>query len=97
MLRSVGMTQTQVILMVLAESAQIGLIGGIFGIAFGIILSRIFMLAMTAMSGYKLEFILPPDRILIALAIALLVSQVAALFPAIRAARLRILEAIQYE
>ncbi|MFC1922961.1 FtsX-like permease family protein [Chloroflexota bacterium] len=97
MLRSVGMTRSQVVWMVLAESAQIGLIGGIFGIAFGIILSRIFMLAMTAMSGYKLDFILPPDRILIALGIALLVSQLAALFPAVRAARFRILEAIQYE
>ena len=97
MLRSVGMTRSQVILMVLAESAQIGLIGGIFGVIFGVILARIFMLAMTAMSGYKLDFILPPDRILIALVIALLVSQVAALLPAVRAARLRILEAIHYE
>jgi putative ABC transport system permease protein len=97
MLRSVGMTRTQVVFMVLAESAQIGLIGGIFGIAFGVVLARIFMLAMTAMSGYKLDFILPPDRILVALLIALAVSQVAALLPAIRASRLRILEAIQYE
>ncbi|MFL7890711.1 MAG: ABC transporter permease [Anaerolineales bacterium] len=97
MLRSVGMTRSQVIFMVLAESAQIGLIGGIFGVAFGLILARIFMLAMTAMSGYKLDFILPPDRILIALVIALVVSQVAALLPAIRAARLGILEAIHYE
>jgi putative ABC transport system permease protein len=97
MLRSVGMTRSQVILMILAESAQIGLIGGIFGVAFGMILARIFMLAMTAMSGYKLDFILPPDRILIALIIALVVSQVAALLPALRAARLRVLEAIQYE
>lgn len=97
MLRSVGMTRSQVIFMVLAESAQIGLIGGIFGVIFGVILAWIFMLAMTAMSGYRLDFILPPDRILIALVIAVLVSQVAALLPAIRAARLRILEAIQYE
>ena len=97
MLRSVGMTRTQVVFMILAESAQIGLIGGIFGITFGLILARIFMLAMTAMSGYKLDFILPPDRILVALLIALAVSQVAALLPAIRASRLRILEAIQYE
>ena len=67
MLRSVGMTRSQVVWMVLAESAQIGLIGGIFGITFGVILSWIFMLAMTAMSGYKLDFVLPPDRILIAL------------------------------
>ena len=97
MLRSVGMTRSQVIFMVLAESAQIGLIGGIFGVIFGVILAWIFMLAMTAMSGYRLDFILPPDRILIAIVIAVLVSQVAALLPAIRAARLRILEAIQYE
>jgi putative ABC transport system permease protein len=97
MLRSVGMTRSQVIFMVLAESAQIGLIGGIFGVIFGVILAWIFMLAMTAMSGYRLDFILPPDRILVALVIAVLVSQVAALLPAIRAARLRILEAIQYE
>jgi putative ABC transport system permease protein len=97
MLRSVGMTRSQVIFMVLAESAQIGLIGGIFGVVFGVILARIFMLAMTAMSGYKLDFILPPDRILIALVIALVVSQVAALLPAARAARLGILEAIHYE
>jgi putative ABC transport system permease protein len=97
MLRSVGMTRSQVIFMVLAESAQMGLIGGIFGVAFGLILARIFMLAMTAMSGYKLDFILPPDRIVIALVIALVVSQVAALLPAVRAARLGILEAIHYE
>ena len=97
MLRSVGMTRSQVIFMVLAESAQIGLIGGIFGVTFGLILARIFMLAMTAMSGYKLDFILPPDRIVIALVIALVVSQVAALLPAVRAARLGILEAIHYE
>jgi len=97
MLRGVGMTRGQLVSMILAEAALMGLIGGLLGIIFGIILSRIFMLAMTAMSGYDLTYVLPAGRIVIAVIIAFLVSQLAALFPAIRAARIRILDAIHYE
>ena len=97
MLRAVGMTRGQVIRMILAEAALMGLIGGALGVIFGIILSRIFMLAMTAMSGYSLTYVLPIERILMALIIAILISQIAAFFPALRAARIRVLEAIHYE
>ena len=97
MLRGVGMTRGQLVSMILAEAALMGLIGGLLGIIFGIILSRIFMLAMTAMSGYDLTYVLPAGRIVIAVIIAFLVSQLAALFPAMRAARIRILDAIHYE
>lgn len=97
MLRAVGMTRGQVVSMIMAEAALMGLIGGILGVIFGIILSRILMQAMTAMSGYVLEYILPPERVLIALIIALLVSQVAAFLPSLRASRIRVLEAIHYE
>jgi putative ABC transport system permease protein len=97
MLRGVGMTRFQVISMVMAEAALLGIIGGIIGLIFGLILSRIFMLAMTAMSGYSLTYVMPINRILWALLIAVLVSQLGAFFPALRAARIRILDAIQYE
>jgi putative ABC transport system permease protein len=97
MLRAVGMTRGQVVSMIMAEAALMGLIGGILGVIFGIILSRILMQAMTAMSGYVLEYILPPERVLVALIIALLVSQVAAFLPSLRASRIRVLEAIHYE
>ena len=97
MLRSVGMTRTQVVFMILAEAAIMGVIGGLLGVLFGIVLSRIFMLAMTAMSGYSLVYTLPMERILVALVIALIVSQIAAFLPAVRGSRIRILEAIQYE
>jgi putative ABC transport system permease protein len=97
MLRSVGMTRGQVIRMVLAEAAQIGLMGGLLGLIFGIILSRIFMLAMTTMSGYHLVYTLSVERVLVAVLVALLVSQVAAMLPAVRASRTPILDAIQYE
>jgi ABC-type lipoprotein release transport system permease subunit len=52
---------------------------------------------MTAMSGYKLTFVLPLAAIGVGWLIALVVSQLAALLPARRAARIQILEAIQYE
>ena len=97
MLRSVGMTRSQILFMILAEAGSMGILGGVLGLAFGVILARIFMLAMGAMSGYNLEFVLPLGRAVAAVLIALVVSQVAAVFPARKAARTKILEAIHYE
>lgn len=97
MLRSIGLTRRQTLVMVLAEALLMGLIGGLFGLAFGAVLTRIFLWSMTAMSGYKITFVLPLPAILIGLVIALVVSQLAALLPARRAARTQILQAIHYE
>lgn len=97
MLRSVGMTRSQVMRMILSEAALMGLIGGLMGLVFGVLLSRLFLTAMTSMSGYRITYVLPPDRMVMALVIALLTSQAAALFPTLRAARVRILEAVHYE
>jgi putative ABC transport system permease protein len=97
MLRGVGMTRSQVVAMVMAEAALMGLIGGILGLVFGVILSRVIMLGMTAMSGYQLTYLLPLSRVTLALFMALVISVIAALLPAQRAARVRILEAIHYE
>jgi putative ABC transport system permease protein len=97
MLRSVGMTQGQIVQMILAEAGVMGLIGGSLGVIFGTILARVLMLAMTAMSGYNLTYVLPVERILVAVGLAVLVSNLAALLPALRSARVRILDAIQYE
>ncbi len=97
MLRAVGMTRGQVVRMVLSEAALMGLIGGLMGLVFGVLLSRLFLSAMTFMSGYRLSYVLPLQNILAALLIAFLTSQMAALLPTLRASRTRILEAIQYE
>lgn len=97
MLRSIGMTRGQTLGMVLAESAVMGMIGGVLGLGFGVVLTRIFLWSMTAMSGYKVSFILPVEAVWIGLLIALVVSQFAAILPASRAARTKILEAIHYE
>jgi putative ABC transport system permease protein len=60
-------------------------------------LSRIFLLGVQGIAGYTLSYHLPPESLLISAAIALLVSQVAALYPAWKASRVQIVEAIQHE
>ena len=97
MLRSIGMSRGQVILMVLAEAGLMGVIGGVVGVIFGILLSRIFLLSMTAMSGYKLEFILPISRVIMGFLIAVIIAHIAAVFPANRAAKVDIMEAIHQD
>jgi putative ABC transport system permease protein len=97
MLRSIGLTRGQTLVMVLAESLLMGLIGGVLGLGFGILLTRIFLWSMTAMSGYKITFVMPVQAVIASLLIALVVSQLAAIFPARRAAHTRILDAIHYE
>jgi len=97
MLRSMGMTRFQVIRMILAEAGLLGIIGGILGLGFGILLTRIFLSAMGAMSGYDLEFVMPAKAMWLSVVVAILTSQIAALLPAIRASRTPVLTAIHYE
>jgi putative ABC transport system permease protein len=97
MLRSIGMTRYQVARMILAEAGMMGLVGAAFGLVFGLVLSRIFLSAMMAMSGYQLTYSMPIKGVLLNLAVALVICQLAAILPAIRAARVRVLRAIQYE
>jgi len=97
MLRAIGMTRGQIVKMVLAEAGLMGLFGGLLGLATGIILARILFYGMTAMSGYQLTFVMPIDGVLLTVAVAFVVSQIAAILPGRRAARIKILEAVHYE
>ena len=97
MLRAIGMQRGQVVGMILAEAALMGIIGGMLGLGAGIVQAWVFLKAMVSMSGYRLDFILPQAGVVVAVGIALIVSQIAAVFPAIRATRTHILDAIHYE
>ncbi|NOZ05452.1 MAG: ABC transporter permease [Chloroflexi bacterium] len=97
MLRSLGMTRRQVVRMILAEAGTMGIIGGIFGLTFGFFLSQVFVAGMNSSSGYELNWFFPTRPMIYGVIIALLVSQVAALYPAQRAARVNIVAAIKHE
>jgi len=83
--------------MILAESLMMGIIGGGLGLAFGLFLSWMLLTSLMSMMGYDLVYVVPVQGILIGILISLLVSQIAAIWPARRAAGINIVEAIQYE
>ena len=97
MLRSLGMTRAQIGKMILAEAGLMGIVGAVLGLAFGVLMSRSMLGSINQMAGFKLEYTMPVGGVLVSLVIALVVSQVAAFWPARRASQVRIIEAIQFE
>ena len=96
-LRGIGMTRSQVTLMILAEAGQISLLGAVLGVVFGYLLWRTYMVSILEKSGYSMVFKMPLEEILVVLLVVLVASQLTALIPAIRAARLSVQEAVRYE
>jgi putative ABC transport system permease protein len=92
MLRAIGMTRRQVRRMIRYESVITALIGAVIGIALGI--------ALAGLLAARIDFVafaVPVGSLLIFAAAAIVVGILAAIFPARRAARLNVLEALQYE
>jgi putative ABC transport system permease protein len=92
MLRAIGMTRRQVRRMVRHESVITALIGAAIGIALGIVLAALLIA--------RVDFIVlsvPIGQLVIFALAAIVVGIIAAIFPARRAARLNVLEALQYE
>jgi putative ABC transport system permease protein len=94
MLRAVGMTRRQVRRMVRHESVITALIGAGLGLPLGIFLA---LLVTQALSEYDLQFAIPAGALISFVIVSVIAGIVAAILPARRAARLRVLEALQYE
>jgi putative ABC transport system permease protein len=80
--------------MIRHESVITALIGAALGLPLGVFLAA---LATRGLSNYGIGFHLPVPQLVVFLWIAVLAGTVAAVLPARRAARLNVLEALQYE
>ena len=92
MLRAIGMSRRQLRRMIRYESVITALMGGAIGIVLGVILG--------ALLGARVEFVdftVPLTQIVLFAVAAFVVGLIAAIFPARRAARLNVLQALQYE
>jgi putative ABC transport system permease protein len=92
MLRAIGMTRRQVRRMIRHESVITALIGAAIGILLGIILAALLIA--------RVDFIvlsIPVGQLIVFAIAAIFVGILAAIFPARRAARLNVLQALQYE
>jgi len=94
MLRAVGMTRRQVRMMIRYESIVTSLMGAALGIAVGTFLAA---LVTHALSSQGIAFSFPFMQVVYFVLAAILIGILAAVLPARRAARLNVLEALQYE
>jgi putative ABC transport system permease protein len=92
MLRAVGMTRRQVRRMIRYESVITALMGGVIGIILGLVLG-----GLLAARVDFIVFTLPWRQVIVFAVAAIVVGLLAAIFPARRAAKLNVLEALQYE
>src|SRR5688572_4660223 len=94
MLRAVGMTRRQVRRMIRHESVITALIGAALGLPLGILLA---LLVTRALTQYDLQFAIPLGSLIAFVIVAIVAGLLAAILPARRAARLNVLQALQYE
>jgi putative ABC transport system permease protein len=92
MLRAVGTTRWQVRLMITLESVVTSLMGATIGIGLGIVLS---VLLIARVDFLVLSW--PIGSLVVFAIAAIVVGLIAAILPARRAAKLNVLEALQYE
>ena len=101
-LKALGATDRDVRSLFFAEAGAMGLFGGIFGVALGWLIGQALNWGTTIylhrqnLPGVKITFV-PWWMILSAIGFAVLVSLVAGLYPASRAAGLNPVEALRYE
>src|SRR6202035_1389107 len=94
MMRAIGTSRRQVRQMIRYESIITALIGGVFGIAIGVVGAVIASLALSG-SGFVLS--IPVGTLVVLLVVSALAGVIAAQAPARRAARLDLLAALGAE
>jgi len=97
LLRVVAMTRAQVRKTVMGQAIVIGTIGVATGLAGGIVASFTTNYISARLMGHGVTFEMHPLLLLIAFVTAVAVTLIAALMPAIRASKLNLLIALQYE
>jgi putative ABC transport system permease protein len=96
-LRAIAFTRGQVRRMVLAQAVALGVISLVPGIGLGIGLAYLMNLATHPVIGQRVAFRLDGWFVVCCGVATLVIALLAAFFPARRAARLRIIQALQYE
>lgn len=97
MLLSLGMTRRQIVKVVLAESASLGIVGTLLGLGLGLIVSRSLIRGANIVGGYRFGYTFTATPLVLGLVIGLLLSQLAGLYPAWRATQTNVVEAIKHE
>jgi len=96
-MRSIGMNRAQLARMVLSEAMAMGTLGSLFGIAVALPISTVMVQGMSQGSGFPVRYVFPMMAFVIGVIVALVISQLAALYPTWRASKISVTEAIRAE
>jgi putative ABC transport system permease protein len=96
-LRAVAMKRGQVRKMILAQALALGIISMVPGALIGIGLAYLMKLATSVVLGHSVQFHLDLSLVLGCFGVGLVIAILAGLLPARRAARLQVIQALQYE
>lgn len=94
--KAIGAKSSMIMLQFLVESIFVTLLGGVIGIVIGILVTFLAAVIIQKL-GYHWPFIVTASSIMLATGISLLIGIFFGLYPARRAARLNIVEALRYE
>lgn len=97
LLRAIGAARRQIMTSVLVEAGVLGLLGGLVGLALGVLLA-VGLRALLAGFGVDLPaegLVLVPRTIIVAIVVGLVVTVAAAVAPAVRATRIAPIQALQ--
>jgi putative ABC transport system permease protein len=94
LLRSQGMSRLQITGLFLGEGTLLGLVGFLLSIPGGLLLLK-GATNSTTLAGFFIPFIVPYGAIVQALILALVAVLIGSLYPALRASRLEITQALQ--
>ena len=95
LLRAVGMSRVQVKRMVRIEAVIVAVLGAFLGIVIGVVFAWALQRSLSDLGITELA--IPVGQLVVYLVVAALIGVLAAILPARRAAKLKVLEAIAYE
>ncbi len=96
-MKAIGATNTTILKIFFAESIIIGIIGGVIGVSFGTMLSKIIDFLGKNYFGSSFKTVVTPEVILFGILVSVFVSIVASLYPAYKIAKLDPVETLRYE
>ncbi|MFC1787523.1 ABC transporter permease [Halobacteriota archaeon] len=95
-MKAIGATNSNIILLFLTEAGMISLVGGILGCILGIITATLVSIGVSFYIGMDMPAIITPEVAIGSLAVAILVGVISGLYPARRAAKMSPVEAVRY-
>jgi putative ABC transport system permease protein len=96
-MKSIGAGNGQVMTIFLIEAGLVGLAGGVIGVIIGLLMAKATEIGAKLGGFMLLSVRIDPMVVLLGLGIAVIIGMISGFFPALRASRLKPVEALRYE